>query len=78
MMLNAVYLEANVLAVMVLHYGICITIKKYIKKDTYRKCVVAFNNIYCKLFKIQREESISTACVDNNDDQFMVISICLN
>ena len=52
MMLNTVYLEATISS-----YGS--PLWYMYKKDTNRKCVVAFNNIYCK--KIQKGESISTA-----------------
>ena len=36
------------------------------KHDMYRKCVVAFNNIYHKRFKIQRGGHSFPASVNNN------------
>ena len=47
------------------------------KNDTYRKCVVAFNNIYCKLAKIQKGESISTNVNMWTQCNFMAIGICI-
>ena len=41
--------------------------------DAYRKYVVAFNNIYCKLFRIHRGESICTKYVNNNVDSLNVM-----
>ena len=64
MVLNTLYLETTFLAVMVLYYGI----QCMYKECTYRKCIVAFNNIYRKLFKLQKGESNSPAYVNNNVD----------
>ena len=43
------------------------------KKETYKKCVVAYNDIYRKLFNIKRGESMSALYVLNSIDSFNVI-----
>ena len=43
------------------------------KKETYKKCVVAYNDIYRKLFNIRRGESMSALYVLNGIDSFNVI-----
>ena len=43
------------------------------KKDVYKKCIVAYNDIYRKLFNIQRGDSISAVYVSNKIDSFNTI-----
>ena len=43
------------------------------KKDVYKKCVVAYNDIYRKLFNIKRGESISAVYANNKIDSFNTI-----
>ena len=68
-MSNTAYLEATVPTVMVVHYGNC-TKRRLIGKLMHCSILIIYT-INC--FKIQRGESISTACVDNNVDSLNVI-----